>query len=138
MSCASLPVYASCAFTPATFTLSPTPTAVTLSIATQQSGSAAAKLDPEFLGHPSRFLALAGLLVLPLLSRRRFPRSLLLVLLALALSAGLAGCGGSSGSTGNTTPTLPPQKAPAGTYNITVNATSGNVSHSINVTLIVQ
>jgi hypothetical protein len=137
MSCTNLPAYASCMFTPSTFTLTPAPTVVTLSIATQQSGSTAAKREPEFLDRSSRFIAIAGLLVLPWLSRRRVPKSFLLALLALTLSIGLVGCSGSS-STGDKTPTPTPQKTPAGTYNITVNATSGNVSHGTNVTLVVQ
>jgi hypothetical protein len=49
----------------------------------------------------------------------------------------LNGCGG-SGNANNPNPPAIMQKTSAGSYTITVVATSGTLSHSTNVTLIVQ
>jgi subtilase family serine protease len=99
--------------------------------------------------------ALAGLLFLGLPRRRRFA-SLLGVFLSIAAlssigcsssvnasssSSGSTGTGssGSSGTgTGTTTTTTTTANASPGSYVITVTATSGNVTHSSNVTLVVH
>jgi hypothetical protein len=79
--------------------------------------------------------SLFGLLTLPLIAKRR--RSILLfpacVLLASAVFL-FSGCGGggSSGGGGATTGT------PAGTYSLTVTASTGSVKDSQTLTLIVQ
>jgi hypothetical protein len=57
------------------------------------------------------------------------------VLLFLALQ--IVGCGG-GGSTGPPPPPPPPTGTPAGTYMVTVTATSGNLSHNTTLTLVVQ
>jgi hypothetical protein len=71
-----------------------------------------------------------------LLLRRGFRTRRLAVYLPLALlvlaAAFIAGCGGGGGGGGGQTGT------PAGTYPLTVTATSGGVSHSATVTLIVN
>jgi hypothetical protein len=86
-------------------------------------------------------LAVGGLSLLALagsLKRKRLTNAVrLLSLCALLATLGaLAGCGGSSGST--TTGTPNPAGTPAGTQTITLTATAGGVSHTANVTLIVQ
>jgi hypothetical protein len=135
MSCSNLPTYASCTFSPASFTLGSAPTAVTLSIATQKV-SATAQHHPVFGDPSSRFIAAAGILLLPLFVRRRLAVSLMVVLVSLTVSLGVGGCSSSSGDKATTTVTS--QKTPVGTYTVTVNAVSGNVSHSTDVKLIVQ
>jgi hypothetical protein len=67
--------------------------------------------------------------------RRRKKKSHLSVIGLLLLLMGLSSCGG--GLVGNNSVTARPG-TPSGTYNITVTATSGSISHPTQVTLIVQ
>ncbi len=67
--------------------------------------------------------------------RRWKKKSLLSVIGLLLLLMGLCSCGG--GLVGNNSVTARPG-TPSGTYNITVTATSGSISHPTQVTLIVQ
>ncbi len=53
MSCTNLPVYASCTFTPASFTVGSTSTPVTLSISTEQTVVGAIRSGPEVPGWPT-------------------------------------------------------------------------------------
>ena len=80
-------------------------------------------------------IAFASLLLLLLPRRRRIPRlpGLCILLLLGASIPGLSGCG-NSGSTA-TSSTV---KTTAGTYTITITATSGTLTHSTNITLVVQ
>jgi hypothetical protein len=140
MSCTSLPANAACVFTPASFALGATSTPVSLTITTQQTVRAALQPQHETSGWPSHRSTLAILLLLPAACRR--PRrqlgKLQLVLLLLMFTGFilLNGCAGSS--TGSSAPVETIQKTPAGTYSVSVVASSGAVSHSTNVTLVVQ
>ncbi len=80
-------------------------------------------------------LALSGLLMFLAGRTRRLARisGLLILLLAIFIPAiGCSGGGSSNGGGGGTTGT------PAGSYTYTVTATSGSISHSETVTLVVQ
>jgi len=118
-SCAGLPAGASCSFSPATLTPNGTDIATgTITIST--SGSAAKAQRASNQNPYSKFgFGLAGLLIfLPMLSRKR--RARLILLAGLLLMAAMWGCGGSS-----STKTAPPPTNPmAGTYSVTVTATS--------------
>jgi hypothetical protein len=133
-SCASgLPALTSCAFNPATVALNGSPASTTLTISTTAPTAAppANNLGSGLLTGGG-FFALA--LVLGWTSRkRRHGRALLLTLGVLALAAGLVSCGGGGSSPVNRTP-----GTPTGTFAVTVNATSGNTTHSSNITLTVQ
>jgi hypothetical protein len=85
------------------------------------------------------FMGLAGLPLMVFAQKRRR----LSIAFLLLSTVGLAGCG--SGSSSRTTPSkTPPSKTttiegtPAGTYTITLTATSGSISHNINLTLTVN
>jgi hypothetical protein len=80
--------------------------------------------------------AMLGIVVLPGLggSKRSLRRSLGLAPLTLVLL--LSSCGGGGGSTG--TPPPNPSGTPAGTYTLNVKATSGTMTQTTSLTLIVQ
>jgi hypothetical protein len=134
-SCASgLPTLTSCTFNPATVALNGSPASTTLTISTTAPTAAppAHNLGSGLLTGGG-FFALA--LVLGWTSRkRRHGRVLLLTLGVLAFAAGLVSCGsGGSSPQVNHNP-----GTPTGTFTVTVNATSGNTTHSSNITLTVQ
>ncbi len=149
LACSGLPTGASCSFTPASVTLSgtaATPVAVAIATATPtptnpySASPDSASLNSGSLG--GRGMVLAGLLPLGLLGlagfRKRLTRTrgtLLLLLLGVLTIGGMAGCGGmkSAGSV-STTPTTPtPQVS-----QVTINATSGSLTHSVVVSLTVN
>lgn len=138
----------SCTITP---TVSPAPTCnVPSSVQISSSGSqsvnvkvettapitASALPHPDFPSASARLLWILTLLSSALLCgprRKRIP-ALAKATVVMTL-AGLAACGGNggSGSSSHTTP-----GTPAGTYTTTITASSGNLSHSTTLTVVVQ
>jgi hypothetical protein len=131
--CSGLPGQSTCSFNPATLTPSGSATSTTLSIATTARTTASAQpvsgatlatitgfgfLGIVFLGVPSR--------------RRRSMRWAGMMLLGLVLAFGLISCGGHT----TTPPTV--TGTPAGSFSVTVTATSGATTHSSVITLNVQ
>jgi hypothetical protein len=143
MSCANLPAYATCTFTPSSVTVGSSPTPVSLSIKTQQTVTTSLGRRPASPGWPA-YLPVLAVVALPAISRRtrrRVSRLTLLLCLLGTFSGALLlnGCGGSSGSSSNPSPpaqTL--RNTPVGIYTITVVASSGSLSHSDQITLVVQ
>jgi len=125
-SCAGLPLYSKCAFSPSTIGGSGNST-VTI---TTTAPSGALRLVP-WTGTGIFF---AGVLMLASRLRRRTPAVLVVLLCAIALGnmacGGGSGRGGGGGSPGT----------PTGNYNVVVTATTtdGVVSHSAGFTLVVQ
>jgi uncharacterized protein (TIGR03118 family) len=140
LSCAGLPGGASCSFSPASVNLSGTnATTVTVAIAT----ATPTPTNPYSAASLSgRGVILAGMLPLSLLTlfgfRKRLTRvrgTLLLLLLSALTIGGMAGCGGmKTTAPGNTTPGTP---APM-TSQVTINATSGSLTHSVVVSLTIN
>ncbi len=139
-SCGNLPQYASCAFSPAS--LKPTPGAssnVTVIISTQQTNTSAntTRISVAALG----FVALLSLMPVIVrgryfqVSRRSSNLILLLVVAVFGTLAVLSGCGSSSAPNSDHPPAT---STPPGSYTISVVATSGTVSHSMSITLVVQ
>ncbi len=124
LSASGLPAGATCSFSPATVT--PGADSVTTALTLQTASSAPAALATGW--------GSIALLLLPFFASRRMRRVLrqtplltvALLLFTLGSVAGLAGCG-TSGQV------VQPQS-----YPITVTGTSGTISHSVTVTLIVQ
>jgi hypothetical protein len=131
LSCTGAPTGATCtvpamatvsASTPSTFTVSVTTTASSLAI------PAMFKKLPRNWIWPVGILALAILVVSSNKKRVRWS-----VAMAAVPALLICSCGGGSGG-GRTNPTA----TPAGTYQLTVNATSGSTTQSVALTLVVQ
>ncbi len=144
VSCANAPKGATCTPQPASVTLDGiNPTAIKLKVTTTGNamvGPGPGKFAPPFGGLPMGvWLAIFGLLGLIVMARlssqggraRRFaPFAALALLVTLWAACGGGSSGALSSNASNITPT--------GTYNMTVTATSGNLTHTCLVTLRVQ
>ena len=135
LTCAGFPANSTCAVDPNTFLLGATtfigtsPQGVTISINTtpHTSSSSSSPTAMPWYG----FIVFAGMLLLER-PRRRISLQSLVLLPALIFVAVLASCGGGQQSS------PPSAGTPAGTYTITLTATSGKLTHNIKLTLIVQ
>ena len=143
LSCAGLPTGASCSFSPATPTLSGTnPTTVTVAIATA-AASTPAPTNPYSASLGGHGMMLAGMLPLGMLGLAGFRKRLmnrrgaLLMLACMLTIGGLAGCGGMKSTAPGSTTTGTPSPTPT-TSQVTINATSGALTHSVTVVLTVN
>ena len=68
--------------------------------------------------------------------KRLIGAPVLSLLLLLAIGVGLAACGGGGSGGGGGSPT--PTGTPAGSYTVTVTGTSGTLTHTSMLTLVVQ
>jgi hypothetical protein len=154
ITCTNAPTDATCTPAPASVVLTAN-TAGTLkvSVTTTARGEMLPFNQPSIKMQPPSFLQIAPMASLALLfvvammlgwmqnqpGRMRLARvalSLCLILMPIAAATVLVGCGGGS-STGPPTPP-PATGTPAGTYMITVTATSGSTTNSTKLTLIVN
>ncbi|MBS0614364.1 MAG: VCBS repeat-containing protein, partial [Proteobacteria bacterium] len=144
LSCSGAPSGATCSLSPASVALNGAATTTTLTLDTT-ARSAALTVPPSLrLDIGSNPTALLWALLGPVWLMRRPMRRAALHrarwLSLLILSAGfLCGCGGGGSSGGSSTgPVTPPASGtPAGTYTITVTASSGSLSHAQTYTLTV-
>ncbi len=137
LACSGAPANSICTVNPGTANLGGT---TTIS-ATVQTGQTTASLSaPPSPFDPRNTGPVLALLALPLacaLRRRKLPR-LLLAAFAVFTLASVTGCGSArlipnqGGSGGSSNPT------PPGTYNLTVSASAAGLTHSVNLTLVVQ
>ena len=149
--CTGAPTAATCPV-PATVALTAnTPAAVTVTVSTTARGMLAPQSEPATRMQPPAAIQMLPLSVLAVLlliitllaatqspaGRLRFARvalSVCLVLMPIVAATLLVGCGGGSSST----PPPPVTGTPAGTYTITVTATSGSTTATTQLTLVVQ
>ena len=140
LACRTLPAHASCNFASASLSANGTPVSTTLTISTNANLSRVYPAAPFWLYGTQAF----GVLGFVLAGDARRRRRLTLAAGALAVIAVLAfaGCGGGTSRTLNAnlapTPVRPAGVTPAGTYDVTVVASSGSTQHAATLTLVVQ
>jgi hypothetical protein len=127
--CGTLPSAASCSFAPATLTFTGGATAQTSTLTFSTTSARAALERPMDRRLP--MVAFAGLLLLPLATRRRRLKGILLMLIMLGSLATLAvsGCGSSGSLTTNT---------PAGAYSVPVTLTGATATNPLTLQVTVQ
>jgi hypothetical protein len=138
LSCSGLPSGAACAFSPASITASGKLTTTASNITVTTTAAAAAAFRSPRRGRFDRWVTFSGFILfsIVLVGIPRQRRSLFLIaLLSLLILA--PGCGGGSKPAPAPTPPVVTPTA-AGTYNITVNATSGSTTFETGFTLVVE
>jgi phosphatidylinositol-3-phosphatase len=137
--CAGLPTGATCKFSPASVNLSQ-PMNVALSITTTELARAQLQSLKSILG---LWLPLLGIAVMGAGAHRRKRSAVCgLALFLLALGLIQLGCGGSHSNSGSANPGSSVQgtqvSTPAGSYSVKVVASSGSISHTTTVQLVVK
>ena len=130
VACSNAPVNATCVINPASFDLS-SPTNVAVSIATSSpngAGFGSYHVWPN-TQHSSILIFTMVSLCLIIFNRRACARVASSVVLAVIIMV-LPGCGGNTTGGG--------VKTPPGNYTVVVTASSGSISHSMNLLLVVQ
>jgi hypothetical protein len=135
LACSGAPQYASCNISPLSLSLTPG-SAGTFAVTVTTSSTQAANQQKSTI-------ALAGLSMLSIISiswlirgRRKVFMSCIFCLGTAMMAFGVGGCGGGGGSGGSTSPVV--SMTPAGTYTLTVTATTGSISTTQNLTLVVN
>jgi hypothetical protein len=146
-SCGTLPSLATCTFTPTSVTPSNGAAASTKLTITTTAPSAASQRAAVRPLEPMAWFSVTFLLFLPGRAAKRYRHGMYCLVMVLFLMAGvlsLSGCGGAnaSGTNGGSTPstTTSTPGTPTGTQTITVSATdsSGKLTHSVTLQVVVQ
>src|SRR5713226_4324951 len=131
-SCSGLPALTTCAFHPTSVTPGDSNATTSLTVATTGPNSALSRPGKSWLATWLGFSSLGLFAAASGIQRRRCVMRLFLAMLVFGLLAlSLLSCGGRSAD-------APPGATPAGTYPITVTATSGGVSHQATFPLTVN
>jgi Bacterial Ig-like domain (group 3)/FG-GAP-like repeat len=137
--CSGLPAESTCSFAPASLTASPgQASTTTLSISTTAASSAQRTLAR--MTRARTMTALALLLIVPFCSgrRRQWQRFSLLIGVLTLSNVSIVGCGGTGSSSMGSTET----GSPAGSYTVTVTATSATggtpITHTLPLTVVIQ
>lgn len=137
--CSGLPAESTCTFDPATLTASPGKASITtLTISTTAPSSAIREMAR--LTRARTMTALAFLLIVPFCSgrRRQWLRLALLIGVLTLSTASTLGCGGSDSSSNGS----PNTGSPAGSYTVTVTASSVSggttITHTLPLTVVIQ
>jgi uncharacterized repeat protein (TIGR01451 family) len=131
--CGTMPGGTACSFSPSSVAAGNTTGTVTLTISTVANKVCATTAHSR-TPFESPFLPVFAIGLIGKASKRQ--RRALLLVLTLALLAAMCACGGGGGTKISTC--TPVTNTQLGTYTVTVTASSGQVSHTVNVTLMVQ
>jgi len=139
LACSGLPAGAACQFSPSSIKATGTATNTASTITVTTSSGVAAMLRPSVRPSLGGWLAAGSLMFfsIVLISGQGRRRLLPFLLTLVALILLTPGCGGGGGSH----PPPPPPPTPAtlaGTYNISVTASSGSIASTTGFTLVVQ
>ena len=134
LACSGLPALSTCSFTPGSVGSGNGDTNVVVNVKT----TAAIPASAQATGGSLKYALAVSLVSLGFMGIRRAPRGRLFgVLFSLLMMAGLEiGCGGGNGGSGGGGAGQP--GTPAGNYTVTVTATSGSLSHIVQVSLTVH
>ena len=137
--CSGAPANSTCTVNPATANLGGSYT-ISATVQTGQSQTTSALANPRPLGSRGvPVLALLFAMPLAFLRRRRRLTRFMLPILLFATFTGLCGCGSARIIPGNDTGGGGSSSAtPPGTYSLTVSASAAGLTHSVNLTLVVQ
>ncbi|MGC2369212.1 MAG: choice-of-anchor D domain-containing protein, partial [Candidatus Sulfotelmatobacter sp.] len=143
LTCSGLPAQASCTLSPSAVTPGANNAASTLSISTTATVAGAApsgsRRSPIYaVWIQSQVIGLFGILLIASKSRTRKTRSRVLAALLTVALILMTGCAGGTGIAPTSQTPTPQTGTAAGTYTVTVTGTSGNLQHSLPVTLVVQ
>ena len=134
LNCTGAPANAGCSVSPQSIQMAGADQPVTVTFTTVKRSST----NPV---HSNALTPFAALLLLPLIALRKQLRRQAWIAMVFLMMAGtfasFSACGGGGGSTSVTSPAASPGTA-AGTYTLNVTATSGNVSKSTTLTVVVQ
>jgi len=137
LACSGLPVGAACQFSPSTIKATGLYTTTISTITVTTTAARAQILEPPRHILFAQWMPMLGLFLSAVLfgvPKRRRARGVLLWFMLLMLFA-IPGCGGGGGSS---TPPPPVVSTPVGSYQITVNASSGSIFSSTGFALFVQ
>lgn len=137
LTCANAPTNGSCSVTPSSVTTGTGPTNVTLTVNTSTTVTTSLRRNRALWA----LACLMPLIVVGVRSGKAGKRAAIAGALLIVLSIlPMASCGGGGGS--STPPPTPPktttQLTPAGTYTVQVNASSGSMTRTLSVTVVVQ
>ena len=139
LACTGAPANSTCTVNPSTSSLGGSYT-LSATVQTGQSQTSASLTKPSAFApsHAAPLLALLFAAPLAFLRRRRAALRMILPLLLLATLSVLCGCGSSRTIPGDGTGGGSSSPTPSGTYTLTITASSAGLTHSVNVTLVVQ
>jgi hypothetical protein len=139
LSCSGLPALTSCSLTPSTVTPGTNSPVSLLSISTSASVAEVFPLRP-LRGIPAcavwiqlQAIGLLGVMLVVPKGRTRKPRGLILMAVVTIALIFMTACAGGTGIA-----PIPQAETTPGTYSVSVTGTSGNLQHSLLVTLVVQ